>query len=214
MKQFCAVVFLIGVAARANANADLIWDAREAAPPAALTDLEIAADFPFRNSGTAPVKIVAVKTCCGCVNASADRTTYAPGETGRVHAVLAVEQRQGPQEKRIMVTTDDPKEPEVTLVLKAHLTETIKLSTNWVTWKREGGDRLSKSIHVELALGFLGRALRLIEPDPSFHATLKQGKSKRQCKLTIEPKDTSAPFLKTLKLVSDYPPEHPKYTIV
>jgi hypothetical protein len=78
-------------------------------------------EFPLTNTGTEPLKIEKVSTSCGCTT-----TTYPeilqPGERGVLQAKLvSASIWNGPIEKQITLTTNDPEQPEVTLQLAAQM---------------------------------------------------------------------------------------------
>jgi Protein of unknown function (DUF1573) len=83
-------------------------------------------DFVVRNTGTAPLEILAVKPTCGCVVASFDRT-IPPGGTGGIHAELNTISRQGEVRKNIDVTTNDPRSPHLVLTVRAIAREVLRV---------------------------------------------------------------------------------------
>ncbi len=60
-------------------------------------------EFKFINMGNAPVKIVDVKTSCGCTSTNWTLGQVNPGDTGSVFAVFEPEGKQGPFEKSISI---------------------------------------------------------------------------------------------------------------
>jgi Protein of unknown function (DUF1573) len=85
-------------------------------------------EFPLTNTGTDPLKIEKVATSCGCTT-----TTYPevlqPGERGVLRAKLASATIwNGPIEKEITLTTNDPEQKEVTLQLTAQMHPLFKFT--------------------------------------------------------------------------------------
>jgi hypothetical protein len=74
--------------------------------------------FELVNEGDAPLVVKAVRPTCGCTVADFDRE-IAAGATGKVAAKLDTKDFAGPISKSILVMTDDPQAPTVTLVIKA-----------------------------------------------------------------------------------------------
>lgn len=72
----------------------------------------ISVAFPFKNTSTAAVRVLNVQTNCDCLEASADRAVYAPGENGVIVARFAVGDRTGTYERRISVNTDNQSTPQ------------------------------------------------------------------------------------------------------
>ncbi len=74
-------------------------------------------DFALVNEGDEVLEIKAVRPTCGCTVADFDRA-IAPGKTGYIKAKLETREFNGPIQKSILVMTNDPREPTVTLVIK------------------------------------------------------------------------------------------------
>lgn len=74
--------------------------------------------FDLVNEGNGPLSIKAVRPTCGCTVADFDRE-IAAGATGHVNAKLDTKDFSGPISKSILVMSDDPQSPTVTLVIKA-----------------------------------------------------------------------------------------------
>ena len=66
----------------------------------------VEAEFVFYNKGTVPVKLTSVKSSCGCTTSDWTRDEVAPGDSGKVKAIYNPDNRPGPFEKGIVVTTD------------------------------------------------------------------------------------------------------------
>lgn len=84
------------------------------------TGKKIAHDFVVENQGEAPLEITSVRPACGCTVAQFDRT-IAPGESGKVHAVLDTSTFSGQIAKGITVLTNDPANPRFELTIKADI---------------------------------------------------------------------------------------------
>lgn len=84
------------------------------------------ADFELVNEGDAPLTVKAVRPTCGCTVADFDRE-IAPGATGKVQAKLDTKDFAGPISKSILVMTDDPQNPTVTLVIKADVRPYVEI---------------------------------------------------------------------------------------
>jgi len=74
-------------------------------------------DFALVNEGDETLVIKAVRPTCGCTVADFDRE-IAPGKTGYVKAKLETQDFSGPISKSILIMTNDPQEPAVTVVIK------------------------------------------------------------------------------------------------
>ncbi|MDH3402039.1 MAG: DUF1573 domain-containing protein [Acidobacteriota bacterium] len=76
--------------------------------------------FEIANEGSGALAITEVKPTCGCTIVDYDRS-IAGGATGRVVAKLSTKGLRGPVAKSIAVYTDDPRNPQLKLVIKANV---------------------------------------------------------------------------------------------
>lgn len=73
--------------------------------------------FPVRNLGTETVYISSVSAPCGCTAALLSSAYLAPGEEGRVQVSFDTYGLSGEQSKTVVVRSNDPTNPELTLTL-------------------------------------------------------------------------------------------------
>jgi hypothetical protein len=137
-------------------QAGLEWEATKLEYHPALGAAKLDAEFKFRNRGTEPATIEYVEPTCDCVTAEADKKVYAPGESGKVHAVIAFDGVTGHIEKIIMVrVAGEPK--EVMLTLAAEVPELLRVTPKALAWKI-GEAAAAKCAELTVAAG---RKLRL-----------------------------------------------------
>ncbi|MCK5375467.1 MAG: DUF1573 domain-containing protein [Acidobacteria bacterium] len=74
-------------------------------------------NFELVNEGDEPLIVKAVRPTCGCTVADFDREIPA-GKTGLVKATLETRDFSGPISKSILIMTNDPRDPTVTVVIK------------------------------------------------------------------------------------------------
>ena len=82
--------------------------------------------FDLVNEGNATLIVKAVRPTCGCTVADFDRE-IAAGATGKVKAKLDTKDFAGPISKSILVMTNDPQNPTVTLVIKADIRPFVEI---------------------------------------------------------------------------------------
>jgi hypothetical protein len=87
--------------------AQLHWDDPEQNLKAKPGDKEAVMKFHFVNAGQSAIKIVNVRTSCGCTTAALAKDNYAPSEAGDIEARFSFGSHTGRQEKTITVTTSD-----------------------------------------------------------------------------------------------------------
>lgn len=78
--------------------------------------------FKFKNTGDAVLKLEPPKPTCGCTLASFKSDTLQPGESGELPFTLHLGNTRATLEKHIVVKSNDPKTPEVSLAIKADYT--------------------------------------------------------------------------------------------
>ena len=99
---------------------------------------EVRVTFPFKNAGDHPVTIMAVQTSCGCTTAGLSKKTYAAGESGQIAVAFDVGERIGLQQKYITVTTDEPHQPPIRLLLQVNIKEYFSLDPELLQWNVAG----------------------------------------------------------------------------
>ncbi|HMR41703.1 MAG TPA: DUF1573 domain-containing protein [Ignavibacteria bacterium] len=83
--------------------------------------------YKFTNKGKTPLVIERIQPSCGCTGAASDgKTEYAMGESGEIHVTFNTQGRTGRQEKHIIVFTNDPEMPQITLKFTADIDDTLE----------------------------------------------------------------------------------------
>ena len=154
--------------------------------------------FDIVNEGDAKLIVKAVRPTCGCTVAEFDRE-IAPGATGKIIAKLDTKDFAGPISKSILVMTDDPQNPTVTLVIKADIRPFVEILPRPLirfnavlnepmnqTFIIVGADpeKSLKVSSVESSVPFLTTSMRQLSGDE-----LIQGKSKSQYEVTLSLKN-------------------------
>ncbi len=85
----------------------LDWASRELAVSARPLQRTLDVQFTFRNGTAQPVTIRTVRTNCDCLEATTDKTTYAPGESGTLVARFTTGDRIGLYERAVEVVTSE-----------------------------------------------------------------------------------------------------------
>ncbi|MBN2314714.1 MAG: DUF1573 domain-containing protein [Sedimentisphaerales bacterium] len=82
-------------------------------------------EFKFKNTGDGILKIEEVTKDCGCTPFELDKTEFAPGESGTLKVNYVTDTQLGPATKELTIHSNDIKNPEVILAVKATITATI-----------------------------------------------------------------------------------------
>jgi hypothetical protein len=76
---------------------------------------EVTHKYEIQNTGTAELIISQVRASCGCTAVKPDKMRLKPGENTFVTVIFNSENRLGPQEKFVYITSNDPVNPEYKL---------------------------------------------------------------------------------------------------
>ncbi len=103
--------------------------------------------FAIKNEGTQPLELSDVDASCGCAVARFDRT-IAPGERGRVHAVIDTRSFRGPIAKSVTVYTNDKNNAEIRLVVKADVRPLVEAKPVYARFLTVVGEEREASEHL------------------------------------------------------------------
>ena len=82
--------------------------------------------FKFKNTGKGVLNIKNVSTSCGCTVALISSKKLEPGEEGTLRVELDTKDREGKFSRNITIQSNDPKEPNKTLLIFADVTRETK----------------------------------------------------------------------------------------
>lgn len=150
--------------------------------------------FAIKNEGAAALTLRDVDPSCGCTVARFDRT-IAPGERGRVHAVVETKSFRGPIAKSITVYTNDKNNAQIRLVIKADVRPVVEAKPVYARFMTVVGEKREASEH--LLWSTHGPALeveKVVSPFPFLKASVGPASDEernseggeRQWKLTLE----------------------------
>lgn len=129
----------------------LEWANRELAAAARPLQRTLDAHFTFRNGSPRPVTIRALRTNCDCLEATTDKTTYGPGESGTLVARFTTGDRIGVYERAIEVTTSDSDAP-VRLLVRIDVPPPATVTPVNLLWPI-GAEATAKPVEIRVADG-------------------------------------------------------------
>ncbi len=91
--------------------------------------------FEFKNTGDDTLKILRVKSSCGCTAALVTQKNLAPSETGHLQATFDTRNRSGVQQKSIMIESNDPNQPFLQVKIKGKIMVPYDLEPNFMTFR-------------------------------------------------------------------------------
>ena len=87
-------------------------------------------DVVVTNTGNVPLVVDSITTSCGCTSAVLEPMTIAPGATGNLHIAFDSGAHgpdlRGELMRRVILTTNDPAQPEAIVELKANITGPVQ----------------------------------------------------------------------------------------
>jgi hypothetical protein len=110
----------------------------------------VKAEINFTNQGNAPLEIKKLKTSCGCMTGSLVQNIYQPGQTGNIEIAYKTKNRKGPTKGYVIISSNDPQQPNVKVNLKANVIQLIETKpASLIFSDLKPGQRMSKSIQVK-----------------------------------------------------------------
>lgn len=99
----------------------VVYDFGEIGPDTAQS-----ARFEFKNEGTAPLKIVQVRSCCGVVTRGVKAgQEYAPGQSGALELDYRASSQPGSMKRNLYIQSNDPQLATATMTIKATIVPRI-----------------------------------------------------------------------------------------
>ena len=83
--------------------------------------VEVPHTIPVRNIGGEPLKIINVHTSCGCTMVNMKANVIEPGKTAALEVLMDTSMKQGVVRKAVEITSNDPKNPKITVYLSANV---------------------------------------------------------------------------------------------
>jgi hypothetical protein len=205
-------ILLIQLSAAAG-MAGLEWESLDHQIHPNPEETQAAAQFRFKNAGPEPIAIRGVRSSCSCLVAEADKTQYAPGESGQIRATFVFGDRVGRQEHTIEVLTSDEERPRVALHLRGEIPKVIDASPRAVNWEREEPPR-PKRVRISVLGGFPVSKFTVESSDPGLSGQVETVIEGLAYDLVVLPVDTGRKIRGVLRVKSDYPAGSPRSVLI
>jgi len=193
--KICRLVVFAACIASSEA---LDWKATTLNAGTAPLQSALDAAFEFSNRSSRPVAILDVTTSCSCLLAQPDKTTYAPGESGRISVHFTVGDRGGLYERTVTVRTDEP-QGTANLTMRIEVPEPASVTPGNVAWKA-GDPADEKTIEVRSAGDLEIVFSRAVATDEAYVARLETVVEGRHYRLHVKPKATGLPVSAAIRL--------------
>lgn len=143
-------------------------------------------EYKFTNTGHVSVKIIGVKTSCGCTVARMEKTQFAPGEAGLVSVKYHSSDPSGGKSSRIAIETD---QGNALLELKVQIPNRARVAPDVISWMI--GQKANTQVAV-LTTDLDARIDSINMSDSIFNIKSEETVPGRQYKLFVTPKSVSA----------------------
>jgi peroxiredoxin len=113
------------------------------------SDQEITKPVKITNTGTRPLKLTVERTSCGCTGAVLSSKTLLPKQTGTLTIKMQVS-GWGTKSEMVILSTNDPKNPQLTITLKAKMPATVVPNPARLTIQAQEGQSAQRLLTVLL----------------------------------------------------------------
>jgi len=199
MKCLLIFIFLLGLSSAGRGG--LAFDADVVQETAKASEQAHKVVFRFKVVGEKPITIKEVQLTCGCLSAAADKTTYAPRESGTITAFMTLGSFEGEVTKSIYVHSDDPTGPRRQLQMKITIPKLMEISPDVTTWQ-VGDAPVPKTISVKVLYEKPIEVTGVISTREKFTAEVKEITKGREYQIVLSPETTAEPVLGALRLTT------------
>ena len=208
MKSFTGLpLVLLGILLSSlPARAGLEFEKTVISESAGRDETQTKASFKFKVTGGKAVKIMEIETYCSCLKAETKdgRMEFKDGEEGIIETAFLLGTFEGEAAKQVVVTTDDPAQPEITLTVKVTIPAVYKVEPESVAWdvgEEAKAKKIKFTILDEKPIAVTG----LVSSRENMNAEVKEVKKGREYEITLTPKTTAEPMLGVLRVETDAP---------
>jgi len=97
--------------------------------------------FVFRNDGGSLLQIGEIRTTCGCTVVEPASKSLSPGEASSLEVRYRTSRQPGDPVKKIMIQTNDPRQPVVTLSVTGQIVTDLEYAPYSVRWNHQPPDQ-------------------------------------------------------------------------
>jgi hypothetical protein len=137
MKRFLSLAtcafFAVAVSAFAQPKLEIIGGTTHDWGTVSIKKSPLKADIVLKNTGSEKLTLNDPKPSCGCTTAPLEKKELSPGESTTMHVTLNVS-HEGPVTKSVTITSNDPKNPNVPLYLKANVFSALTVSPTYLAF--------------------------------------------------------------------------------
>lgn len=191
-------------------RAGLDFDKPEQQVKVKVSDVQIPASFAFTVSGDRPVKITDIHPFCSCVKAetSDKKMSYAPGDKAAIDLLFEVGGFEGVLKKEVLISTDDPKQPQIRLVLEATIPPLYEITPAQLVWQA-GAEPVTQAVRLKVLGDDPIHITAAVPSRNGMTATVKEITAGREYEVDVTPATTEKKMLGLVRLELDS--KYPRY---
>lgn len=195
----CPLFLALSLGLAGLGHAGLVFEADVVQETAGATQETHESKFRFKVEGDKPITITEVQTTCGCLSASADKKTYAPGESGTVSAVITLGSFEGEITKSVYVHSDDPAAGKRQLQMKITIPKLMEITPDVTTWQ-VGDEPVAKIVSIKVLHEKPIEITGVTSTREKFTTEVKEIIKGREYQIKITPETTAEPTLGALRI--------------
>lgn len=185
-----------------SALAELTFEKTRVDLDAKPEDKTVTANFKFINKTGEPIAIRDIHTNCGCISATADKQSYAPGESGVIEGIFKVGSTAGKLVKSIKVETKNSKGKFQKLVVGVQVPELFQISPNLTQWEI-GEEVTTKTISFKVVHDDPIKITEVSSSRQNMNIELRTIKEGREYAIDVTPKSTDNVTLGVVRIQTD-----------
>jgi len=171
-------------------------------------DEKVSTLFTFTNRGTRTVKILGIESACSCLSSTVDANSYAAGAKGVGTAEFKVGSFVGRHEKSVIVTTDDPDQPEFHVTFVLDVPEVIQIEPRTLQWWLDD-EPVEKVAIIKMIGEDPMKVINITSTRDTVEFSWKETVPGKEYEIRVKPKSTHEVSLGALKVETDS--KIPKY---
>ncbi len=168
------IALIVIISALSLSGADLEFETKEYRISPSLEKSEENIDFKFTCAAKVPVTIGRISSACSCIEASADKAVYNPGETGVVHVNFKFMESTGIQKKKFRVLTRVPNrkdEEEAVFTIEGKIPSVFQFAKKIAVWTA-GSENIKQELVMSVKDEFNLTDVKIIKPDEYKHVSI------------------------------------------
>ncbi len=190
----------------APAGSGLVFESLQVDFGGVFQGAEATRDVPFRNAAGVPIRILEVRPTCGCTAGVPDVRDIPPGGEGKIRVTFRPENRRGTVHAMILIRTDFPSQPAVSLSVTALARPVFDVVPPVLELgEMPRGAEIVREFTVREAAGkpFAATAVATLRSDVRAELLTTGPAVEHRIRMTARTGESSGPFLGTVTVTTD-----------